>query len=398
MQPQPEFNLWEYICKEPADVRMIVLDVLSMLNNPVTIPTFARALSDPYWKIRIIAAQVLGEFRREVSAQLLIDALYCEMDEMVRASLVRALGMRCDPQTAEIFASILLKAEEDCLVRESAAWALGTLEEQAPPHALVYALLNDPDELVRKAAAHSLGLTKKITVEFVLQKAIEDADSSVREAASWALEHLRESNQPKNTTEMGSLVNPKKIAYRLKQEGDITRKAIQELMHRMHEYIGKAERGEEEVAKVLACLRMTMHPGNMDQRLHKKRLHMESYICPVGFVDKKALSNKVADEDPYHESLFHLLANRIAQFPSKQRDALLAELASRMVFDEKPTVLQAAFQAEGITLEEYRQLQPATEQTRAHRAALLYQAYQRLREQMDSEISYLIDMSQGDPH
>lgn len=79
-------------------------------------------------------------------------------------------------------------------------------------------------------------------------------------------------------------------------------------------------------------------------------------------------------EDVYYEHLFRQLAHEIARFPAKQRQALLADLASRMAFSEELSSLQAAFQAEDIHLEDYRQ---PPEHSR--KASLLAQAHERLR-------------------
>ena len=73
-----------------------------------------------------------------------------------------------------------------------------------------------------------------------------------------------------------------------------------------------------------------------------------------------------------------MLAREIVKFPCKQRKALLVDLANRMSFETKPTVLQKAFLNVGIQLEEYRQPLPESVKERSRDAALLHYAYKRI--------------------
>src|SRR5207248_3697568 len=83
-------------------------------------------------------------------------------------------------------------------------------------------------------------------------------------------------------------------------------------------------------------------------------------------------------EHVYQESLFKLLAHEIANFPEKQRRALLIDLANRVCFDTQPTPLQRAFLEEGIQLEHYRQPLPADPLGRSRHVSLLNHAYRRV--------------------
>jgi DNA-directed RNA polymerase specialized sigma24 family protein len=85
-----------------------------------------------------------------------------------------------------------------------------------------------------------------------------------------------------------------------------------------------------------------------------------------------------AIENAHNEHLYQKLAGEIACFPTKQRQAVLWDLASRMSFDNEPTPLQAAFLASGIHLEKYRAPQLVTQKERNQYAALLHAAYRRL--------------------
>lgn len=171
-----------------------------------------------------------------------------------------------------------------------------------------------------------------------------------------------------------------KIANWQGQEEDVTWDIVQESIRKVLEYMRKVERGEEEPVQSLAgLLRITAQNSTLDLRRREKRLFRETTSHTHGFADNEASFSELATENVYYERLFGILAHEIARFPRKQRYALLTDLAERMAFGEQPTTLQAAFRAEGIYLEEYRRSRPLSELERNRNAALLYQAYRRLK-------------------
>lgn len=85
-----------------------------------------------------------------------------------------------------------------------------------------------------------------------------------------------------------------------------------------------------------------------------------------------------AIENVHQECLFQSLAQEIAHFPKKQRQALLCDLANRMSFEDQPTPLQAAFLRCGIHLEAYRMPSLPTQRERERHTSLLSYAYRRL--------------------
>ena len=85
-----------------------------------------------------------------------------------------------------------------------------------------------------------------------------------------------------------------------------------------------------------------------------------------------------ATEQVYQEALFTLLAQEVAQFPYKQREALLVDLANHMSFEEQPTALQKAFLHVDIRLQDYQQVASQDIRQRARQAALLHHAYKRV--------------------
>ena len=171
-----------------------------------------------------------------------------------------------------------------------------------------------------------------------------------------------------------------KIANWVGQEEDVAWDIVQESMRKVLEYTQKVERGEKEPIHSLSdFLKTTAQNYTLDLRRREKRLFRETTETPLEFVDGTVNFSEIALENVYQERIFRALAHAIAQFPCKQRRVLLADLAGRMTFSEKPTTLQAAFRVEGIRLEEYRHLQPQNELERSRNAALLYQAYRRLK-------------------
>lgn len=90
------------------------------------------------------------------------------------------------------------------------------------------------------------------------------------------------------------------------------------------------------------------------------------------------MSEQVSETNAHYERLFQKLAGEIACFPTKQRQTVLWDLASRMSFDDEPTPLQAIFLAFGNHLEKYRAPRLVTQKERNQYASLLRAAHRRL--------------------
>jgi RNA polymerase sigma factor (sigma-70 family) len=166
----------------------------------------------------------------------------------------------------------------------------------------------------------------------------------------------------------------------LGQEEDVACDIVQESMCRVYEYSQKAARGERPPVQSLTALLTTVAKNYCrDLRRREYRLSRDLEHAPQSFVDQAASFSEAAVENVYRERLFGLLARLIAQFPPKQRRALLIDLAERMAFGDRPSVLQAAFQAQGIRLEDYRQARANGERERNCSAALMNHALKRLR-------------------
>jgi DNA-directed RNA polymerase specialized sigma24 family protein len=179
------------------------------------------------------------------------------------------------------------------------------------------------------------------------------------------------------------LVHQSKVADWSGQEEDVAKDIVQESMCRVFEYTQKVERGERKPIQSLMALLTTVALNYYRDLLRRERrlthVPTDQLLAEMESIPPESIS-EVATEDMYHEYLFRSLAHQIASFPTKQRQALLVDLAGRMAFGEKPSILQAAFQDAGILLEEYQHPLPESERERGRHRALVYHAYRRLKD------------------
>ncbi len=85
-----------------------------------------------------------------------------------------------------------------------------------------------------------------------------------------------------------------------------------------------------------------------------------------------------AEEKLYEEWLLATSAQTIAAFSTKLRAAILADLANNSCFDTEPSVLQRAFLARDIQLQDYRRAPSSDPAERSRQSALRSLAYKRL--------------------
>lgn len=170
------------------------------------------------------------------------------------------------------------------------------------------------------------------------------------------------------------------------EETDIAHDAVQDSMRKLIEELRKIDEGEKKpIENLESWLFRTGLNCLLDRRRREIRLCSETACETHMCTDSRPHPSEIAVENVYEEGLFRLAARRIAVFPAKQRSALLADLANLMAFDEKPTALQAAFRAQSIQMEEYRNRQPNNKKERSCHAALLYQVYLRVKGLKDSD-------------
>lgn len=166
------------------------------------------------------------------------------------------------------------------------------------------------------------------------------------------------------------------------QEEDIIDDVVQETIRRTIERSQRAEQGElapiyslphmiGAVAKNYICdLR------RRDQRVVRLPVDQTIEACSPGQDEENPF--ETATEEMSNEQVFEWIAHEIVRFPSKQRQAILIDLANRMHFGAEPTPLQTAFLQVGIDLREYQNPFPTDPVERSRHASLLSYAYKRL--------------------
>jgi DNA-directed RNA polymerase specialized sigma24 family protein len=169
------------------------------------------------------------------------------------------------------------------------------------------------------------------------------------------------------------------------QEDDIVDDILQETARRLIERQQKAE--HREAAPIQMFERMALVIASnycKDMRRRDRRLvRLPEDASSPDVLDMITEKNDMdlseeATEGLYQEELFTLLAHEIVKFPYKQRKALLIDLANRMSFETRTTLLQKAFLKVGIHLQEYQQPLPESAKERRRGAALLHYAYKRI--------------------
>ncbi len=186
------------------------------------------------------------------------------------------------------------------------------------------------------------------------------------------------------------LVHTSPLPYWHGQEDDIAEDITQETVRRVIERAQKAECGEAEPIQSLKQMATTVaYNYYRDLKRHDYRLSRLDtadttdtstyalYSSPVDVRSSEHPLDAVADKvDQDH--LLAMLAREIARFPSKQKQAILIDLANRMSFDEEPTSLQQSFLKVGIELRHYRQPLPDDPRERGRHISLCSQAYKRV--------------------
>ncbi len=167
------------------------------------------------------------------------------------------------------------------------------------------------------------------------------------------------------------------------QEEDLIEDIVQETIRRIIERVLRAGCGEASRIHSPKHMIMTIAQNYCKdlRRSDRRLLHMppQDYALEILIdVDEQANTLDAATESMYQEKLFVLLAHEIANFPDKQRKALLIDLANRMCFDTQPTPLQNAFLEMGIQLQQYQQPLPANTKERSRHISLLSYAYRRI--------------------
>lgn len=167
------------------------------------------------------------------------------------------------------------------------------------------------------------------------------------------------------------------------QESDIAEDIVQETIRKLMERALKAERHEAlPIYALRPMVRVIAYNYGKDMRRRDQRLSRipegEDAVEQPSIADDMVSTEEQATENAYREALFTELALEIANFPAKQRQALLIDLAHHMSFERQPTPLQRAFLKAGIRLQEYQHRLPVTNDERNKYTSLLAHAYKRI--------------------
>ena len=148
------------------------------------VPVLSRALADPDWCVRRLAAPLLGRAPVAAAQPVLLSALG-SADAVTREMAALALGFTEDPRSVQ---PLIARLRDDApRVRATAAWALGEIERHEAVRPLIDAL-GDADALVRESAAHALGEVEDAAAIPALTDLLKaDRVAAVRRAAAHAL-------------------------------------------------------------------------------------------------------------------------------------------------------------------------------------------------------------------
>ena len=180
-----------------------------------------------------------------------------------------------------------------------------------------------------------------------------------------------------------------------RQEYDIVEEIVQETVVRIFTYTQKVEQGKAlPIHSLQHFSRMIAHNHCQDLRRKESRFaptpYDEALPGPDEFSGAWVDPIEQVLENMMLAHLFPEVARRIAEFPCKQRTALLIDLANLSVFDESVdasfTPLEQAFLAVGIHLLDYRGPLPDDAAARSRHSASLSYAYRRLREETSVEL------------
>lgn len=166
------------------------------------------------------------------------------------------------------------------------------------------------------------------------------------------------------------------------QEHDAEEDFVQEAVVRAFQYSLRAESEEYSIKSPKQFTSTIMRNYREDRRRKDHRLvrleqlqpASRNHIAKCDQVDPA----EMAIENVFQERLFCIVAAEIVKFPTKQKQALLTDLANRMYFDEEPTPLQRAFLQVGIHLQDYQQPIPDDPIAAKRFAAIIYYAYKRV--------------------
>ena len=169
------------------------------------------------------------------------------------------------------------------------------------------------------------------------------------------------------------------------QENDIADDILQEAVIRTLKYIRLAESGKSLPIHSMTCFSRTVaHNHFRDLRRRELRLIRPSLQDgEAAFVMAQGEDidpSEIALDGLIRISMLMTMARIIVDFPTKQRTALLVDLANHTDLSDEQNVLRTAFSSVGIDLREYCRALPDDPLERGRHAASLSMAYKRLKQ------------------
>lgn len=161
---------------EPA-VRVVALGALARLGR-LTVADLRSGLDDPDPAVRRRAAEEAG---RAPALAVALLPLLTDPDPTVVEATAWACGEREPPPGAVAALSTVAIDHEDPLCREAAVAALGAIGDHDGLEAILVATTDKP--AVRRRAVIALAPFEGDDVDAALQRALEDRDRQVRQAA-----------------------------------------------------------------------------------------------------------------------------------------------------------------------------------------------------------------------
>lgn len=176
------------------------------------------------------------------------------------------------------------------------------------------------------------------------------------------------------------------VAAWIGQEYDVAYDITYTAIRKTFEYMLYAQRNEIIVASQQRLAITIAKNFFQDTRRKDFRLLRGEVAC---YSLDELLASRVEDDIEdivlniiIEESLFQQVAELVAQFPPKLKQAVLTDIARRIDahgdFHCHPTALRQAFVEVGIYLEEYLPIVPDTPVLRSRRASLVSLAYKRI--------------------
>ena len=167
--------IWLLLNHEDPLMREAAADGLRVSGSSLGVDALSQALStDVDTRVRLASANALAKIGGEKAEQGLLDAALGDEEAVVREAAVDGLVKQHADWTAEDLAG-LLRSDPAAEVRAAAAFALGEFQDPVALRPLMDASATDPDAAVRAAAAEALSKWDSSVLVYVLLTAEDPA-------------------------------------------------------------------------------------------------------------------------------------------------------------------------------------------------------------------------------